>query len=147
MEQTANYGLNQWDAGDRIMREDFNADNAKVDQALGALAATVAGCGNCNVVYGSYVGTGTYQSANPCTLTFDGQPLMVVICANDDSFNRVIMMRGSGFYFTDPNYVNSKGHVTWNENSVSWYCSGGGPNYQMNTKNTTYFYIALLAAN
>lgn len=26
--------LKQWDAGDRIMMEDFNADNAKVDAAL-----------------------------------------------------------------------------------------------------------------
>lgn len=32
--QTANYGLNQWAGSDRFLREEFNADNAKVDEAL-----------------------------------------------------------------------------------------------------------------
>lgn len=34
MQQTANYQLNQWDGEDRIMRVDFNSDNAKIDAAL-----------------------------------------------------------------------------------------------------------------
>ena len=34
MNQTPNYQLNQWDKSDRIMMEDFNADNAKLDAAL-----------------------------------------------------------------------------------------------------------------
>ena len=34
MKQTSNYQLNQWDAQDRILREDFNADNEKLDAAL-----------------------------------------------------------------------------------------------------------------
>lgn len=34
MKQTENYQLNQWDGTDRILRTDFNADNAKVDSAL-----------------------------------------------------------------------------------------------------------------
>ena len=38
MEQTANYGLNLWEKADRIMMEDFNADNAKIDAALTAQA-------------------------------------------------------------------------------------------------------------
>ena len=146
MAETGNYQLKQWESTDRIMREDFNADNAKVDQALGALAATVAGCGNCNVVYGSYVGTGTYQSANPCTLTFDGQPLLVAIFANTRGFDQLFMMQGSGFSFSDQNYSSSTVYVTWGGNSVSWY-SSGGTNCQMNTKDTTYYYVALLATN
>lgn len=36
MEQTANYGLNQWAKADRIQMEDFNRDNAKLDAALKA---------------------------------------------------------------------------------------------------------------
>ena len=36
MEQTAHYQLSQWDAEDRILREDFNANNAKLEQALAA---------------------------------------------------------------------------------------------------------------
>jgi len=34
---TPNYKLNQWEAEDRVLRVDFNADNAKLDAALGAL--------------------------------------------------------------------------------------------------------------
>jgi len=34
---TPNYQLNQWEPDDRVLRTDFNADNAKIDAALGAL--------------------------------------------------------------------------------------------------------------
>ena len=37
--KTSNYDLNQWDAGDRVLREDFNADNATIDAALAAADA------------------------------------------------------------------------------------------------------------
>ena len=32
--QTSNYGLNQWEATDQVLREEFNADNQKIDEAL-----------------------------------------------------------------------------------------------------------------
>jgi hypothetical protein len=34
LKKTQNYQLNQWDATDRILREDFNEDNARIDAAL-----------------------------------------------------------------------------------------------------------------
>ena len=34
MEQTSNYQLNQWAESDRILRTDFNSDNAKIEAAL-----------------------------------------------------------------------------------------------------------------
>ena len=37
MKKTTNYQLNQWEKSDRIMMEDFNADNAKIDAALGKI--------------------------------------------------------------------------------------------------------------
>ena len=40
--QTSNYGLNQGEAEDRVIREEFNADNTKVDAALAGLAAQTA---------------------------------------------------------------------------------------------------------
>ena len=39
MRQTANYQLSQWDAEDRILREDFNRDNQKIDETMAALKA------------------------------------------------------------------------------------------------------------
>ena len=38
MNATTNYQLNQWDASDRVLRTDFNADNAKIEAALKAIA-------------------------------------------------------------------------------------------------------------
>ena len=40
--QTANYQLNQWEAEDKVLRTEFNADNAKLDAALAGLAAALA---------------------------------------------------------------------------------------------------------
>ena len=36
MTKTTNYQLNQWAKSDRILMEDFNADNEKIDAALKA---------------------------------------------------------------------------------------------------------------
>ena len=37
MNYTQNYQLNQWEASDRVLREDFNSDNRKIDAALAAV--------------------------------------------------------------------------------------------------------------
>ena len=37
MQQTSHFQLSQWEGEDRILRENFNSDNAKVDAALGGL--------------------------------------------------------------------------------------------------------------
>lgn len=37
MTKTTNYQLNQWEPTDRVLREDFNADNRKIDAALNQL--------------------------------------------------------------------------------------------------------------
>ena len=72
LNQTANYGLSQWEATDRILMEDFNKDNGKIDTALkenadniAALETAVAGKGNCQFSYGTYTGSGTYGTGHP----------------------------------------------------------------------------------
>lgn len=40
--QTAHYGLNQWEASDKVLRADFNTDNEKIDGALAQLAQEAA---------------------------------------------------------------------------------------------------------
>lgn len=42
LQQTSNYQLSQWDAEDRILREDFNGDNSKLDEALKSQAEALA---------------------------------------------------------------------------------------------------------
>lgn len=41
MQQTEHCGLNQWELTDRILMSDFNADNARIDTALGELDGSV----------------------------------------------------------------------------------------------------------
>lgn len=66
---TATYQLNQWLASDPVLREDFNSDNLKLENALAALASalnTKAGSDQLTAVaqtvpkvaVGSYVGDG-----------------------------------------------------------------------------------------
>ena len=52
MTKTTNYQLNQWEKSDRIMMEDFNADNQKIDAALAA---------KCEAVCGTYTGDGAAE--------------------------------------------------------------------------------------
>lgn len=47
---TPNLNLNQWEPNDPVIRQDFNADNAKIDAAVAAKA---------ELVFGTYVGDGT----------------------------------------------------------------------------------------
>ena len=42
LNQTANYGLSQWDPTDRILMENFNKDNGKIDTALKENADAIA---------------------------------------------------------------------------------------------------------
>ena len=101
MEQTANYHLSQWKGEDRILAEDFNADNAKVDAALKAeaevrrtadeaetrartaavssLSAALGKRGNCKIWTTSYQGTGTAGPSVPTSLTFPQKPVVAAI--------------------------------------------------------------------
>ena len=53
MNHTTNYQLSQWAKSDRLMMDDFNADNQKIDAALKAVAD-----GTMQFITGSYVGDG-----------------------------------------------------------------------------------------
>lgn len=66
MNKTANYQLNQWVKSDRVLMDDFNADNEKID-------AAIAKCGNCRVRVSTYVGDGTGTRIH----TFEHMPALV----------------------------------------------------------------------
>lgn len=65
--QTSNFGLSQWEPGDPVLREDFNADNQKID---GALAAKV------DIFAGTYTGDGADSQLIPLGRT----PKAVYVC-------------------------------------------------------------------
>lgn len=151
MEQTPNYALSQWDEQDRILREDFNANNVKVEQALVAQADTLAQHtaalalrGNCRVVCGSYTGTGTYGADNPNTLTLDFAPQIIFISALTATTYSVAMQGHEHIAATG----SSKDCVlTWSGNTVSWYYNGSAAlvdeaTAQLNDKGTVYSFFA-----
>lgn len=142
MNQTSNYQLNQWDAEDRIMREDFNADNAKIDAALAEMAETVAKTGNCKIVYGSYTGNDMYGAyGGQKTLTFNGTPLAIFVGGNYQFFAVKGIGRAMAF---QPSQQSTAEYLTWGENTVSWYNTESAF-HQLNASGTTYHYIVLLA--
>lgn len=160
---TANYELSQWVAGDLILREDFNSDNAKIAAALHGMAVDLLGLHQwlnspgeiLRIASGSYVGNGkggtTYA---PNSLTFDFRPMVVFVFdpAQTDAvvFPAVgCMYRGLG-KMQDAIGDNGMLNVTWENNGVSWiypgvFASGAAKaeDRQYNTSGKTYQWIAI----
>ena len=140
MEHTEYHQLCLWDPEDRILREDFNSDNAKTEAALADLTEAVAGCGNCKIVYGSYTGTGNYSSAHPNTLDFSGEPRFIVVCDNRIGGLLFMFRPGTiGLGFTGLSAVPGPVNPEWDPKSVSWYSSESA-NQQFNASGRTYSY-------
>lgn len=144
--QTSNYGLNQWAAEDRVLREEFNQDNAKLDNALQTIP---------RFVNGSYVGTGKSGKNNPCVLNLGFQPKMLILNTQElDTYNGV-----GKYYFLFPGVTsfpvpdsNSYNTLLWRADGVSWYYTSYSSSdtdeekayWQYNTKGKTYSYIAVI---
>ena len=133
---TSNYGLHQWEPGDDFLRTDFNADFQKIDTAI-------AGRGDCRICNGSYVGTGTYNSTSPCSLSFPGTPLVVLIGACSSQGTLLCALSGMPVTFAHSSGY-SMNMLTWSGNTLTWYhhMSADG---QLNSAGVTYQVIALLA--
>ncbi len=151
--QTANYQLNQWSRDDRVLMDDFNADNAKIDGAIKAVdqradgleetltehTAQIAKLGNCGVYVGSYIGTGNGQ---PTVANVPGRPLVLYVQDGEVSL-AILSLRGMDTAYTiigaDYRYA-----LVWEERSVSW-CHGTRQTYSLNYKDHPYFYMVLYA--
>lgn len=160
---TQHYGLCQWEATDGVLRVDFNEDNQKIDtalkeleaqdktlaEALASQAETIQSCGNCSIVYGSYIGTDQYGVTNPNTLTFSHKPILVFIqsaAAEKENDLKLRLMRGIPWAVGMDGNSYWENTVAWTGNSVQWYnLQGSWP--QFNKKSSTYHYVALLAAD
>ena len=155
MEQTNNYGLNQWDQQDRILREDFNVDNAKIEAAILA-AVTAANAANdaataaqntAHVATGSYTGNG--KSGR--TVSFGVTPKMVHISAPRGRWKSVstgwwsdypiVLAQGCSdiatFLDEDVNYDATEETVTLSGSKVTvgkYFC---------NSKDITYKWVAI----
>lgn len=105
------------------------------------------------IAIGSYVGTGTYSSANPNSLTFDFEPKVVIVVADGSNGFCAGFLIVRGQTFSDGIGSFSAGsvalglNITWSGNTVSWYTTNdfdaGKANAQMNTSGKTFRYVAL----
>ena len=149
---TTNYNLNQWEATDKVLRTDFNEDNAKIDAALktnadaaasaaetaASLTSQMAGKGNCQVYQTTYVGNGT----NSRSFNLPGSPMLVM------AIGRELCLWGlwGSSYGISLSPVGGGGNVSfsWGSQSVTWSAAGNA-RYACNTLNDTYVLVALLA--
>ena len=140
--QTPNYQLSQWEAGDQVQRADFNADNAKLDGALKAQADALAsvqaqlpGKGNCTIQVFTYSGTGSA----PTRISFPRKPTAFIVTGFAG------MMIGSG----DRNNVccgtGPMGYGSWAGSTFVGTNLNGDLFNQLNTLGETYMVIAFYA--
>jgi len=145
--KTQNLGLNFWAATDPVLRDDFNADNQRLDTALG----TVMALPGLYYATGSWVGDG--KTVGPgmekaeLSLTFDFEPLVIFIDLLDSpqSKYRTILFRPctkaqcTPSSSADTAYIN----LTWTPTGVSWYGNMSQSLYNYNANSTTYVYGAI----
>ena len=144
MKKTTNYQLNQWEKTDRILMDDFNADNAIIDAAM-------AGFGNCKIEFGTYTGDGVLHER---TLTFSKKPLMVFLQNNDDC-SSAYFLRGVRFGLALPNPSHGSDNLLtllspkWDGTTFKWsrLYTEHTPKDMMNENGKTYCYFALMAAD
>lgn len=98
---------------------------------------------------GSYIGTGTYGSSNPCSLTFGFSPSVLIISGvlkskstTISGIGSVVMNTSYGHYGESYAEYSINGIVETTENQVQWY-SDNSTGEQMNTSGNNYYYIAL----
>lgn len=84
MNQTPNFQLNLWDKTDRIMMEDFNADNAKIEAALEAVSSPSHAVGILS----------DYDGSKDVTVNLGRQPQMVIV-GNKNGFTNIITGQSS----------------------------------------------------
>lgn len=96
---------------------------------------------------GSYVGTGTYGSSKPNSITFNGTPVFVFIryaasvWASDPYAGVLIGNSTYGTIFNTGNYANTV-TVSVSGNTITWY-STGDASKQLNASSGIYHYFAL----
>ena len=169
--QTPNYQLCQWEAEDKVLRTEFNADNAKIDAGIKAvdrrvdsLSSTVAGkasssalaglqsvvngqaaaiakLGNCAVHYAAFQGNG----ADRRTYTFDHRPVFAVLL--DESTGRYMaIVRGAkqGFLLEYSGYEAVP--VSWGAKSITIDSKTNGTITVLNNPSRTYHMVTFLDA-
>lgn len=170
MKQTANYKLSQWEGTDRILMEDFNGDNAKIEAALKAQADTLAAHGTSLDAMKTHAATLSSHTSSLAALntavskrgncqvqfiTYQGTGKGIQSSPKTMTFSHrpvAIFLTSSDYHSVMAAYGCKTAYLvakydypvtfTWNNRSVSWY----GDNFTigMDDPTLTYLGIALL---
>ena len=149
---TEHYSLSQWEAEDKVLRTDFNEDNARIDAALAGLEARK---GNCRIEYRSYVGTGYSGPEHPTVITFSRQPLFIIIFGNNQCMLDSPALPRYILLANDTRQSPNTHYSTWSKNQLSFFANASSsPAYivdnemaQMNTASVTYCALLFFAAD
>lgn len=138
--KTENLNLHVWEPTDAFRRAEFNENFAAIDAAMGAIP---------HIVFGSYVGTGEYGSANRNSLTFDFTPqYLVFITTSPYTYNlssapsAFVLVWGQTTEFFEGNQEQGENFVNYSGNSIQWFARAAAT-WQRNSKGTTYRYLAI----
>ena len=93
----------------------------------------------------SYVGTGTYGSSNPNSLTFDFAPKFFAIAENVGNYDcHTFAIRGMDYLnYNNRDGNNTYNYLTWEGKKVSWYAYNNDAFSQFNTSGRTYYVLAI----
>ena len=93
---------------------------------------------------GSYVGTGTYGANNPCSLTFDFAPKLVIIRLTDGSEAGIFVYNSKTYLSIGGRSGDSFGPCSQSNNTISWYYEyEDGSIEQLNAPRRTYVWVAI----
>jgi len=162
---TSNYSLCQWTASDKVLRTEFNADNAKIDAALAgkasvsaldSLRTTVNGKADKSSVTSLsstvtsqgtelaarnckvYMTSYTGTGANTRTFSFPAKPWLVIFFRDGNA--AILVARGAAYgAFTGS--TTTAVSFTWSGNSVTATQVGGGI---VNAPNSAHTIVAFL---
>ena len=101
--QTPNYNLNQWSKDDRVLMEDFNADNAKIDAAIKAVEAKADTKADASALAGAanritqleqprfYIGGYTGDGNSSRTISLPWAPVLMILFTDFDDYDTAAM--------------------------------------------------------
>ena len=93
---------------------------------------------------GSYVGTGTYGVNNPCSLTFDFAPKLVIIRLTNGNETGIFVYNSETYLALGGLRAAGFGPYSQSNNTISWYFEGEkGYREQLNEQNRTYVWVAI----
>ena len=134
-------------------------ETATPNQVFSAISTALDG--KARIQTGSYVGTGTYGASNPCSLTFDWKPNLVLIVAstlehsyenwailsmidvNSTYKNKKVMIPYGIVNYSYDDGINPNFFIKYSASKLYWYYTGNwASSIVCNNANTLYYYIA-----